>query len=76
MLMQIEIEKRIPIPPKKVVGAPAKYPWGVLKIGDSFFVRDKQIRTIGPLASNTGRKLKKKFVCRTHNGGVRVWRIK
>ena len=36
--MAITIEKGIPVPPKSVGGRPSKYPFGEMKVGDSFAI--------------------------------------
>jgi len=74
-----EIDFNVPIPsPKAVV---TKYPFAIMKIGDSFFVPNKTASEVSPHFARARRRLPgTKFACRTvvENGvkGVRVWRVK
>ncbi len=63
------IETGIPIPPKKTM---SKYPFDLLEVGQSFFVpKIKNVST-----TKAGAHLKRTFVQRQMDGGVRVWRTK
>lgn len=73
--MTLRIEKNIPIPPR------ARFPFAELEVGDSFLVPADQVnwngRTsmVARVANTTGRRLNRKFVCRTNpDRSVRVWR--
>ena len=81
--MTIEIERqKFPIP--KDVGPPSHYPFGDLKVGDSFFVpataghRALVSARVRSAASVTRwRHIEgMQFKTRSVDGGVRVWRIK
>ena len=71
---KIEVEKNVPIP--QGAGAPQRYPWKTMDVGDSFLVthipRNSALR-ISSVASRLYQPLK--FTARTVNGGVRIWRI-
>jgi hypothetical protein len=75
-----EIEKNIPLPPAR--GPLAKYPFGELAVGDSFFVPETQdvagaklSRRMASAAQVSSRRSGAKYSCRAVDGGVRVWRI-
>lgn len=73
--IELEVERNIPIaePENR-----AKYPLGKLGVGDSFFVNDRNARNRISAAISRYLMTKsagdKKFVQRTVEGGVRVWR--
>ena len=77
--MTYEIEEKVPMPKPRLGGA--KYPWGEMKVGDSFFVavENEQPSTVqGTVAGSArayGKKHGNKFTTRIIDGGVRVWRI-
>lgn len=75
---EYKIEKRIPIPARIYGGAgrPEKYPWGSLRVGESFFVGDRSIQTVSSAAGFAAERHNAKYTCRTVDGGVRVWRVK
>lgn len=56
-------------------GAPHKYPWAAMQVGDSFFLADKAISSIAPSASIRARTYGEKYTCRSVDGGVRVWKL-
>ena len=69
-MTEFKIETGFPIP----VTSKAKYPWAEMKVGDSFFVPAKvpsDINVTGAIL-NTGFK----FIRRSVDDGVRVWRVK
>ena len=74
--MTIKIERNVPIPKNNSGGTPYKYPWVELKVGDSFLAPNITVNVIGGSKRPAEKKTGFKFVCRTVNGGVRVWRIK
>ena len=69
-----EIDKGIPIPPP-ASRRRCKYPFAVMKVGDSFFVPGGKRSTIRS-AVHTRRKAhpNERWVVRTKDNGVRVWR--
>lgn len=82
--MKIEIEKGVPIPNKDA--GRVRYPFGELKIEESFFVpaKSKRKEDINSLQRNMGsliaqwrrnNDLTRKFATRRTEDGVRVWRI-
>ena len=78
----IQIEKSIPLPETKT--KPMKYPFGKMKVGDSFFVesgnnkQEAARKTVYQSSRNFCRLKKLKWGFRTAvtDDGVRVWRIK
>jgi hypothetical protein len=69
------IEDDVP-PPGGTPGRPVKYPFLSLNVGQSFFVPLGDRRTISVCASRVGGRLKRQFVVRQVEGGVRAWRLK
>jgi hypothetical protein len=74
------VDHNVPVP-KIVHRWNARYPWKELKINDSFFVPCAEIDLVGTrnaLSSCRSWAQKKtgyKFVLRTMNQGIRVWRV-
>lgn len=71
----MQIEKGIPIYRKGQEPKVTKYPWPAMDEGDSVFFEGET--TVGNAASSArqwGKKNDKKFVVRTLDGGVRIWR--
>jgi len=64
----IEIQK-----PKR--GAPHKYPFPEMAVGDSFHATGKDARSAPAAASKYGQVHGMKFSVRTVDGGKRIWRI-
>ena len=56
----------------------SKYPFALLKVGQSFFVPEKTVKTFGPTVQGQKNKLRQNFTIRntTREGveGVQVWR--
>lgn len=75
-----EIDKGVEIPAPHGVATRRVYPFREMEIGDSFLVpgdgdkRQLQAR-IGSAASYYGKRNNKRFVTRSVEGGVRVWRV-
>ena len=74
--MGFEIEKGIPIGIKSAGVRTSKYPWATMEIGDSFLVPDLGVDSMSAAASQAGKRLGRKFTCRTMNHGVRIWRVR
>lgn len=73
--MKFKIEDGFAIPAERQPRVRrAKYPWNELEVGQSFFVEGGSARSMGSTASHAGRRLKRKFIARAAEGGVRVWR--
>ena len=74
--MSFEIENDHAIPAgRQHKGRREKYPWSEMDVGQSFFVKDVEPRSMSSTASHAGRRNGKKFIARESEGGVRVWRI-
>ncbi len=75
--MTIKIDKNIPAPTTGA-GAPPKYPFGEMEIGDSFFIANATGNALIS-ASKNWRKNGEKYTSRTvtEDGvpGCRIWRI-
>ena len=75
-----ELTNTIPVPKKTHPGRRAKYPFRVMRAGDSFFVPNMKATTLYQAAKNAAKRDGRgfKFVVRTTvEGGVagtRVWR--
>ena len=68
----MEIEKGVPIPENS---GNKKYPWKELEVGDSFFTSESA-QTVAGSASHASKRTNRKFICRSVDGGTRVWRVK
>ena len=71
---ELEIEKGIPVPEPRVWGITAAL--RKMDVGDSIFLRGKKANNITTIVGILTKKTERKFVTRTADGGVRVWRIK
>ena len=67
----IEIEKGVPPPPTH---KGKKYPFGDMDVGDSFLVPGAKVTTLS-VAKRDYERGGRKFICRTVDDGVRVWRV-
>ena len=71
----IKIEKNIPISKMKAGGRHPKYPFADMVVGDSFEVGGKSTRQFAGSVNSASKRCGFKFVTRTTESGVRVWRI-
>ena len=71
--MQIDIDKDVPVPSNTRVRN--RYPYELLKVGESFFVKDVALQSMYNTNFRWGRKLSRRFISRSEDGGVRVWRV-
>ncbi len=73
------IEKDVPIPARgygRRGGTIPRYPWNDMEIGDSFFIPNPITQDyISGARHYAQRGLKRKFITRIVEGGIRVWRI-
>ncbi len=69
----VKIDKSVPIPQGR--SSHSKYPWRELQVGDSFFVKDKEASDLSGYFAPLRRKYGLRFVSRTVDGGVRIWRV-
>lgn len=81
-MSEFKVEKGVEIPPARTTGtrrrAYARYPFGEMEVGDSFFVDDDDPSTRTRVMSAASERLKRcgtRFVTRAVDGGVRVWRV-
>ena len=73
------IETGIPIPDIDMASSKTHYPWGEMRVGDSFLVKGEakdKYKTAISAASHRGKKYEETYACRYVSGGLRVWRIK
>ena len=72
----IKVESGIPVPARtnRQGGRPFIYPFADLKVGESFFVPGKKVKTMSQAASRAAKRRKIEHITRTGEGGVRVWR--
>lgn len=59
-------------------GRKAVYPLSELAVGESFFVPTESSYvqdSVRAAASYRGKRLGRKFCCRSMDGGIRVWRL-
>lgn len=73
----MKIESKIPIPPPG--RARTKYPWGGMKVGQSFFLSEKDYppsgsATLRSAAWSWAKNHGWKFTTKKEKGGYRVWR--
>lgn len=64
------IESGVDVPKKQ---GNQRYPFGEMKVGDSFFATDGKATAA---AHAFGGRVGKKFATRREGSGVRIWRIK
>ena len=70
-----EIEDGVPLPKKQASTRPRKFPFHEMTRGQSVFIPDRTVASMGPRIRFVGKKFTSRTV--TENGikGVRVWRI-
>ena len=69
-MSEIKIEKNVPFP----INTRKIYPIKEMQIGDSFLVPHKKASDVSYLVTD-GKKFGYRLICRTVDGGARVWRI-
>jgi hypothetical protein len=66
------IDKGIPAPSKER----SRYPFADMEVGDSFLIPDmKTSAEISSAVSYRKNRYREDYVCRSTEGGLRVWRI-
>lgn len=76
--MEFKIEKGVSLPPTRgqgTGGAPSKYPFKEMEVGDSFAAPLSERRRVASAASAHKRRHGGQFTARTLEDEVRVWRI-
>ena len=71
---ELKIEKDIPAPAPRARGITAAL--RKMDVGDSIFLRGKKPHDVTTQVTILTKKTERKFVARTVEGGLRVWRIK
>ena len=69
--IEMKINKNIPIPDNKVRRS---YPYKDMEIGDSFYIDGLGLSVVCNNNYRYGKKLGMRFIARSENEGVRVWR--
>ncbi len=71
----MKIDKGVELP-AQLAGAPRKYPFPDMQVGDSIFVADQNSQGKASMAARShGAKYGVKFKCMSVEGGVRIWRV-
>lgn len=73
-MSEFTIDKGIPVPKQVGTGRKNKYPFDALEVGDSFFVKDAKVKTLSRTCGSHGKRLSRRFISRTVEGGARVRR--
>lgn len=68
-----KIEKGVKVPKIARSGRPLKYPFDVMKVGDSFVCRADD-PTMRSAAMQYGKRHSKQFITRATDDGLRCWR--
>jgi len=75
-MIDLNIDKGFRIPEGSAAGAPTKYPFKQMEVGDSVFVDGQKTGGKAYLAAMaTGRSQGLKFSGRNVENGIRIWRI-
>ncbi len=69
-----KIERNVPVPKK--VGRKRKYPFDIMKVGDSFAAPVKVAASMKACAMQFAKLHNRKFTMRIADGSIRCWRIK
>ena len=69
-MINIEVSKDVPLPEPK-----RRYPYGVMDVGESFFVNGGKLQVVCNANYRAGKRLDRKFIARCEESGVRVWRV-
>lgn len=70
------IERRVPMPDRCCGKGESKYPLRQLKVGDSFLLRQRQVRGGPHFIYELARRIDIKVATRKVKDGWRVWRVK
>ena len=75
--LRFDIEKGVPIPPRRGNGIASKFPFAEMKPGDSFFAKGVKAGALSSAATGwkTRHQPKWKFCTRTVEGGSHIWRL-
>lgn len=68
----IDVDKDVPLPRPRVLRS---YPYDVLRVGESFWVRGVRVQSIWTTNYRWSKRLGRRFVARVEGDGVRVWRV-
>lgn len=75
--MDYPIEQGVPMPNTDTNGKRSKYPFQDMQVGDSFFIAGGKSAGLAATARNWAvrNRVQHRFLVRTVEGGVRVWRV-
>lgn len=68
--MAAQIDRDVPLPANNR----STWPWADMEVGDSFGAPINKHNALRAGVAFAGKKLGRKFICRLHGDGVRVWR--
>ena len=71
----MKIDAGIPMLKEESRGRPNKYPFGKMRIGDSFMVSEGDENLVRCSANGYGNRHSMKFSVRKYEGGYRCWRV-
>lgn len=72
----MRIESGVPLPKDNMRGSELKYPFIDMEVGQSVFFEGESTRSkMQARAHQVAKRHGKKFVCRTMDGGLRIWRV-
>lgn len=74
-MSEFKIEKNIPVPCNKSKRGGYKYPFNIMEVGDSFLVENRTMKKMSSIVHYAQKSTGFKFMSRSGDGGVRVWRI-
>lgn len=70
-----QIESGVPLPNDSGIGAPRKYPFPSMQIGDSFLVATEKAANARAAAKMFARRQGVQFTVRKLDSGTRIWRV-
>lgn len=72
----MQIDKSVPVPACVGPGRPFVYPWPEMQVGDSiFFAGETSQGNAAQAARHYAKERGLRFISRSVDGGVRIWRI-
>lgn len=72
---EFKIDKGVPVPKPRRPPRKSKYPIAAMKPGDSFLVPGYTFRNVSSMTSYAQKRFGGRYVMRTVDGGVRIWRV-
>lgn len=79
LVKPIKVDRDIPLPVRRIGHGTSirtyKYPFALMRVGDSFFVAHGKYDVVGASARQFGGRYGCRFTTRKVDGGCRCWRI-